>query len=249
MPQTPVREVLAALLPQIICELTLPIDTSQAAIVRGAALSGLHNLQPSSRRARRHYGFSWSVPFVRAQHSEQYRYLDTWDNSYRASGYMSWSLAKGDVVTEQTYISHSVCRTPREMGDSLKFAINVYCCDLDIAPTHRATQGIQSPSTVGSIDFICLPRLQHRPGVRRLATFGVDFSASDLAQCERKVINGCSHVKLDYELRVCFGSKRGVLNFLCVYKGNDIGRVSVTFDGQHADGADNDQVDTSCSVM
>jgi hypothetical protein len=91
--------------------------------------------------ARRHYGFSWGVPFVRGQHSEQYRYVDTWDNSYRASGYMNWSLAKGAVVTEKTYISHPVCRTPRDLGSNLKFAIDVYSCDLELAPTHRDIEG------------------------------------------------------------------------------------------------------------
>lgn len=101
----------------------------QAAIVRGAALSGLHNLQPSSRRARRHYGFSWGVLFSSSEHRPEHRYLDTWDRSYRARGYIKWSLGKGDVVTEATYISHSVCRTPEYSEIGLKFAIPVYCCD------------------------------------------------------------------------------------------------------------------------
>lgn len=121
--------------------LMLLVNNRQAAIVRGAALSGLHNLQPSSRRARRHYGFSWGVPFNRAKHSEQHRRLDEWDHTYLATGYMNWSLGKGDVVTEQTYISHSVHRTPKVSDENLKFSINVYCCDLDVAPSHRDDEG------------------------------------------------------------------------------------------------------------
>jgi hypothetical protein len=111
---------------------------------------------------------------------------------------------------------------------------------------------IFSQSAVGC-GVLCCPSPEtdsDSTGVRKLVTFGVEFSASDLAQCERREINGFTHVKVDYELRVCFGSKRGVLDFLCVYKGTDIGRVSVTFDGQHANGVDDDNDDEkSCSVM
>jgi hypothetical protein len=167
---------------------------------------------------------------------------------------MNWSLAKGAVVTEQTYISHPVCRTPRDSGSNLKFSIDVYSCDLELAPTHRDIQGDIFPICRWLRRFL-LPFpwnwlwLYDSTGVRKLVTFGVEFSASDLAQCERREINGYTHVKVDYELRVCFGSKRGVLDFLCVYKGNDIGRVSVTFDGQHANGVDDDEEEKSCSVM
>lgn len=135
---------------------------------------------------------------------------------------MNWSLRKGDVVTEQTYISHAVRRTPEDVQTALKFEITVYCCDLDNPPLHRELDG-----------------------VRKLVTFEVDLARFDLSQCERKFLNGSMHVKVDYELRVCFGSKRGVLNFLCVYNGKDIGSVAVTFDGQQAPDGSNGEVEDS----
>lgn len=132
---------------------------------------------------------------------------------------------------------------------------------VDIAPQHRDDEG-ESPSHLGlnSTAFFALdPADFHEStGVRKLVALDVDLTSFDLSQCERKQVMGRTYVRVDYELRVYFGSKRGVLNFLCVYNGKEAGRVSVTFDGQNSNGAseihgggggDGEQNAEPCSVM
>ena len=69
-------------------------SNSQTAIVKGAALSGVLNLQPTSRRSRLHYGWSYSLPFDKEIHHVDDRFISSWDGELMAGGNMGWELAK-----------------------------------------------------------------------------------------------------------------------------------------------------------
>ena len=67
--------------------------------------------------------------------------------------------------------------------------------------------------------------------MKKLATVEVDIKGLDLGQFQQKEHNGQMMVKLDMELEVHFGSRRGVLCFIVVVAGKEAGSVSVSFDG------------------
>jgi hypothetical protein len=64
----------------------------QAAIVRGAAIRGLGDIKPMSRRSRRHYGFQLDLLFDPSQDHERDRYTNLFDRSDRAKGTMVWAI-------------------------------------------------------------------------------------------------------------------------------------------------------------
>ncbi|EGP82386.1 uncharacterized protein MYCGRDRAFT_97567 [Zymoseptoria tritici IPO323] len=101
----------------------------QSAIVRGAALSGLHNIQPTSRRSRLHYGWSCSEAFDPMRHDERDAYLDPWyNNGKRATGNMCWELSKGDLVDETTKVDFGFAEPVYEdFVKSGSFNLDLYC--------------------------------------------------------------------------------------------------------------------------
>jgi hypothetical protein len=74
-------------------DLTWPMRVnSQAAIVRGAAIRGLEGTVPDKLICRRHYGFSWGLPFRVGIDEERYGYTSF--GSKFCSGHMNWMIAK-----------------------------------------------------------------------------------------------------------------------------------------------------------
>lgn len=91
-------------------------------------------------------------------------------------------------------------------------------------------------------------------GVRKLANCDLDLTSFDLSSCKRKKIRGKHHVRIEYEIQIYFGSKKGVLDFLGVYNGAEVGRLSVKFDGQGSEGVNGvhgngEKAIESCGVM
>lgn len=66
----------------------------QSAIVRGAALSGLIEVQPTSRKSRMHYGWAAGQHWDPVRHQVRDYYESAWDGSPHARGNMLWELAK-----------------------------------------------------------------------------------------------------------------------------------------------------------
>lgn len=60
----------------------------------------------------------------------------------------------------------------------------------------------------------------------------VDHTGFDLSRFPKKVQAEETLYELSYELHVQFGSRRGVLRFLCVVDGKEASATSVSFDGQ-----------------
>jgi hypothetical protein len=82
---------------------------SQAAVVRGAAIRGLEGTMPSKLMCRRHYGFTWGLPFKPGIDNESEAFY-LFGEKYRA-GYMNWLIEKVNFMvlihrfsrTDQTY--------------------------------------------------------------------------------------------------------------------------------------------------
>lgn len=63
-------------------------------MVRGAALRGLEGIAPRMKQSRRHYGFSWSIPFRDGIDDEQYAYICEFTEEKNCRGRMEWVIAK-----------------------------------------------------------------------------------------------------------------------------------------------------------
>ncbi|EME86907.1 uncharacterized protein MYCFIDRAFT_172600 [Pseudocercospora fijiensis CIRAD86] len=181
----------------------------QSAIVRGAAYSGLHGIQPSHRRSRLHYGFACHVAFDPMVHDKRDRFISDWDGTARASGNLFWQLEKGALVDQNTKIAFSVYRTISEESKYGKHETDVYVSDLDEAPDRVRDKG-----------------------ARVLVTFTSDFSKVDLSQYPSRKVKGRTLRRIDCEYIVHFGHRKGVLCFSCLVNGQEIGNTTVTFENQ-----------------
>ncbi|KAI5364531.1 Putative Heat shock protein 70 family [Septoria linicola] len=189
----------------------------QTAIVKGAALSGVLNLQPTSRRSRMHYGWTYSVPFDKMVHHNDDRFISRWDGSLLARGNMSWELEKGDLVDEDTVIKFGFVQMLYDEDASDAYAAtDLYCCMNDDAPMFMRSGG-----------------------VFKLATIQLDFSGIDRNAFKRKTFSGRRMRQISCKVNVRFGHRRGVLVFTASVGSKEIGTTEVTFDGQStADVAD-----------
>jgi hypothetical protein len=68
--------------------------SSQAAIVKGAALRGLEGVRPTNTIARYHYGWSWALPFRDGIDDEEHSYICGFSNVKLCSGRMHWPIRK-----------------------------------------------------------------------------------------------------------------------------------------------------------
>ncbi|KAM0091075.1 hypothetical protein ACP6JD_005519 [Aspergillus fumigatus] len=201
--------------------ITVP-DSPQAAIVQGAALRGLEGLQSTTKRCRRHYGFSWNIPFRDGIDSELDAIYDEYDDMKRVSGIMEWMIAKGTTYTDNYSLTVSVCRAHYE-NSSLRKVTTLYACDQSEAPERQEHKGWSH----------ILPKriLESNKGtaVYEVGNIAVDFSNVDLELFPSKVIKNKRVYKLNYKLRVTFGAREGVLKFEAVSQGQTVGQTSINF--------------------
>ncbi|KAL3478805.1 hypothetical protein BJX99DRAFT_223928 [Aspergillus californicus] len=184
--------------------ITVP-DSPQAAIVQGAALRGLQGLQSTTKRCRRHYGFSWDISFRHGIDDESNSYIHEFYGRKMVSGVMEWMIAKGDKYTENHTNSVHINRYPYEDG-KMNYTTDLYACDQQVAPGRQDSQAVYK---VGSIV--------------------TDFTGVDLAKFECKMKDGRKLYQLHYQLHVVFGAQEGVLKFRATSQGQTIGQASINF--------------------
>lgn len=66
----------------------------QSAVVRGAALRGLEGIAPRIKRARRHYGYSISMPFREGTDPEELGWISDFNDVKYCRGRVKWLIAK-----------------------------------------------------------------------------------------------------------------------------------------------------------
>ncbi|KAL2862593.1 Hsp70 family protein [Aspergillus lucknowensis] len=184
--------------------ITVP-DSPQAAIAQGAALRGLEGLRATTRRCRRHYGFSWAIRFRPGVDSEVDAFYDEFRGDKLVGGKMNWMIAKGDKYADNYTESVSVSRTHFASSDLKKF-LNFYACDRIFAPENR----------------------DHKD-VYKVGAVVVDFSNVDLTRFDSKLTQGGRAYNLTYEIKVTFGAQEGVLKFEAISQGQRIGQTSIDF--------------------
>ncbi|CAK1359214.1 unnamed protein product [Cercospora beticola] len=182
----------------------------QSAIVRGAALSGLHSIQPTSRRSRLHYGFSVHEAFDPLQHDIRDRFVWEWNQTYRAKNVMRWELCQGDVVDETTNVEWAFYQTiyQNEGARDNRSTVDLYCSGAEEEPRHRS-----------------------HASIIKLATINLDFSNVDMRNHAYKMVNRRRMCRISCTIRIFFGHRRGVLVFTCIVDGKEIGTTEVNFDG------------------
>lgn len=75
----------------------------QAAVVRGAAIRGLEDIQPVTRLARRHYGYSICKTFRPGIDPESQSFIDRFNGKKMCRGRLSWKVSKVSMpVFEQS---------------------------------------------------------------------------------------------------------------------------------------------------
>ncbi|RAH64719.1 Hsp70 family protein [Aspergillus aculeatinus CBS 121060] len=183
---------------------TNPTDP-QAAIVQGAALRGLEGIRPSTKRCRRHYGFARGIPFREGHDDEKNSYIDAFDGIKRVGGIVKWMIAKGESYAEnykQTAYVHW---------------------------THWSCESLKKHSNFYAYDEMLAPERKDDVGVYRVGRIIVDFSQVDLSRFPVKEKDGDKVYKLEYNIRVTFGARDGLLKFEAISQGKTIGETSIEF--------------------
>ncbi|KAF5861274.1 hypothetical protein ETB97_000466 [Aspergillus alliaceus] len=121
---------------------TIP-DAPQAAIVQGAALRGLEGLRSTTKRCRRHYGFTYSIPFRDGIDDEGDSYVHPYSGTKMVSGIMKWMVAKGDKY-EEDYTDSITLLRPHTASWGRKKSITLYACDQTSAPERVNCKGLSA---------------------------------------------------------------------------------------------------------
>jgi hypothetical protein len=69
----------------------------------------------------------------------------------------------------------------------------------------------------------------HFAEVRRVGDICVDFTKVDLSTCEQKNLLGTPLYRLQYEVKVIFGAREGILKFEAHAQGKVIGNTTINF--------------------
>ncbi|RYO94325.1 hypothetical protein DL766_000602 [Monosporascus sp. MC13-8B] len=175
----------------------------QAAIVRGAAIRGLEGTVPDKLICRRHYGFSWGLPFRAGIDEERYSYMSF--GSKFCSGHMNWMIAKGTEITKSTSKTVDVYRT-WSPGQSYVFHDTLYSSTLDNAPAR-----------------------QEHPRVDTIGSITMDFTGVDMSRFQKRNTSSGIEYNLQYQFKIDFRTDEGVLRYSCVSNGKTIGATTISF--------------------
>ncbi|RDW64368.1 Hsp70 family protein [Aspergillus mulundensis] len=111
--------------------ITVP-DLPQAAIVQGAALRGLDGIRSSTKRCRRHYGFTVGINFRPGIDDEANAYMDEYNDIKRGQKY-------AEEHTEYIKVQRNIYP-----GSRLVSNIPLYACDQDLAAVRVEHKGVYS---------------------------------------------------------------------------------------------------------
>ncbi|KAL2819288.1 hypothetical protein BDW59DRAFT_151587 [Aspergillus cavernicola] len=183
---------------------TVP-DIPQAAIVQGAALRGLEGLQSTTKRCRRHYGFSIHGTFRPGIDKEADSYWDTYTDTKMVQGIMKWAITKGQKYAAGHTESFPLHWKAYPSSTTLP-SIQFYACDQTIGPERSDSKEVYE---VGNIL--------------------INFANVDKTKFDVKLINGSVVYDIRLQLKVTFGAREGVLTFEATSQGQRIGETTINF--------------------
>ncbi|KAM7213914.1 chaperone protein DnaK [Rhypophila decipiens] len=108
------------------------------AVVHGAVMKGLANSAPEqltmvkvqNRKARKHYGIVWNIPYVEEEHLhlKHKRRYDDYDGSWRVE-VMNWFIKRGETVAENTPFYTAFFITKAVADGRIKSVTAIVYCD------------------------------------------------------------------------------------------------------------------------
>ena len=179
----------------------------QEAIVKGAALRGLAGLRPNKRLARRHYGYSVSLPFREGVDNEEHAWTSDWDGRKWCSHRMTWFLARGDSIDGFRTKRFDLWRTFYEASTDLTSIIHVWNCEQE-----------HQPDTSQHWSMVKMGRVR------------VEFTSDEVKAAMSKWVRGRKMYKLWYEMEVDLFSERGDLQFRTILSGATKGKATIQFE-------------------
>lgn len=190
--------------------LLISISTSQAAVVRGAALRGLENTAPVYRRSRRHYGFGIKGDFREGVDSESSKTYCKWYNIWFCNNRVSWQIKKGQSVNEETKCSEAV-KLLWKKGDDMRSRVRLYSCSLENAPDYRHDEGTLFLSSHWLYMALLITILL--VGVVHVGNIWYNLMGLDFSKFESRIIDEELTYKVEFNVEVIMGHRRGTLQF------------------------------------
>jgi hypothetical protein len=181
-------------------------EEAWSAVVRGAALRGLEGAAVVKKRCRRHYGIELGQVFKPGVDDEADAYICAYSGVKYAGGHMTWVIAKGVDIFEDTFRSHDFFLTHVEGTELTTHTVRLKSSGLDIAPS----------------------RLEH-PRVEPVGVVNCDLKGLTVSRFPNKIVNGKRVYKLDCKLEVVMGAKSGTLQFRIRALGEIVGNATIDF--------------------
>ncbi|KAL4901109.1 hypothetical protein BDW74DRAFT_88294 [Aspergillus multicolor] len=184
--------------------ITVP-EIPQAAIVQGAALRGLEGIRSSTKRCRRHYGFSIHAEYRPGIDDGAETYWDYYTDKKMVRGVMKWAIRKDQKYGEE-HTEIFPLHWKKFPNSALSPRLALYACDQATAPD----------------------RDDHKD-VYKVGDIAVDLSNVDLRRFDKKVINNMHVYDIQLQLKVTFGAQEGLLKFDATSQGRKIGETCIDF--------------------
>ncbi|KAF9629605.1 putative hsp70 family protein [Lasiodiplodia theobromae] len=176
----------------------------QSAIARGAVIRGLEFLMPSSRKARRHYGYSVGLPFRDGIDPEKKSYIPIWIDKKYCEGRMEWV---GQDIGNDFEMKHELVRCFEGKKEDIFGVLTLFCCSSDTAP-----------------------EFSDQPGIEKVGEVQVKIPKNDYKYLPTKKRKGVLFKKLEYNVLVNMASEQGTLMVKAMRNGSEIGSTTIKFD-------------------
>ncbi|KAF2163638.1 hypothetical protein M409DRAFT_25826 [Zasmidium cellare ATCC 36951] len=188
----------------------------QAAIVTGAALRGLLNMSPESKKCRKHYGCPIGMKFREGIDPKDKLYYPHYGWDAMCSNRMMWlvkkalGFLKGDDITKDTIRKHPYRSEQRKKDKDKDETLQLCSSNSDVPPEHVEDDSVD---IVGSI---------------HLDLNGVDISKYK-ARREFWII-GSKYLEIPVDVQVHFGSKTGRFQVDGVCEGEITGTATIEYE-------------------
>jgi molecular chaperone DnaK (HSP70) len=180
----------------------------QAAVVRGAALRGLQGIVPHLKKSRRHYGFTWGLPFREGIDDEKDSYIEEFTDKKHCANRMSWVIAKGEDVFKDTHRSVD-CLQVYTPGQPLTDYMMLYSSVLDEPQENISNARVEK---VGKV----------------VSSFPKDFDFGETNETYNARL-GKKIYQFRYTVQARFGEKDGILCFRTLVNGKVVGTTDIEY--------------------
>lgn len=185
-------------------------QSSQEAIVKGAAIRGLLNMQPTTRLARRNYGYDLDMPFREEVDEQRLAYVCPWQNAKYCRSRIEWFLRKGEPLEDLQVkkLSMYCCSKSRHFGSS---NFSILTCDDESPPDYMFSAG-----------------------VAKIGEFEVEWTDEDIASAKRKKVGPSTYRNIGFEVVVKLFSERGDFQISALVNGDTREGTTMKFEQDYS---------------